>query len=387
MLIDMERENEVMGWVMFHLGGEKPVALRRELYRWLQADPRNKADFDRALELCHRSRAVAMAGRIDPVQAWDATNRRIGKIRSLRRRVRALSAGVAAAAVLAAALIWFPGGEMQEALAVVSAEPGSRQAVLKMSDGTTAVLSGESNLKLIDATGAEISIDEENNIKYADARGDAADRTNTIYTPRGGIFSVILSDGTKVWLNSDSELTYPVKFGRNGRRVELRGEGYFEVASDASNPFTVQCGGHSVVATGTRFQVTAYGPHTTEATLLEGRVTLSDGAGREERLSPGHRGVISGEGIATALAEGGDCTAWVRGMFEFENRPLAQIVEILSRWYNVEFRIADAEMGTLRFTASVPASENLSFIIELFERISSARFANADGKVVVSSAK
>ncbi|MFN0256775.1 FecR family protein [Pedobacter ureilyticus] len=192
--------------------------------------------------------------------------------------------------------------------------------------------------------------------------------SQTLSTPRGGQYRVVLSDGTKVWLNAASSISYPSSFdGAKERRVSVTGEVYFEVAKDRAKPFVVASRGQSIRVLGTHFNVNAYGDYgTTATTLLEGSVSVSlvDNDGGAKILKPMQQ-LIAGNGrtvIRTADVE--LAMAWKNGVFEFKDASLKSILNEVARWYDldVEYR---GEVPDRVFNGSVSRKSNLSVLLKI----------------------
>jgi len=326
---------------------------------------------------------VIMNHHADLERGWEQTQLKI--LRAQRaKRARFWGAAASVAAILIISFFIFnPQNNVVDNSNLVSANPGKNQAVLIMSDGSKVSLSDSSDLKLTDVSGAEISIEDGKNIQYKNVPADLEKiAINTIVVPRAGIYSVTLSDGTKVWINSESKISYPVSFSGEKREVTLSGEAYFEVAHDRNHPFIVNCNGNSVTVTGTEFNVESYDYKRTITTLVKGGVILSGSSG-SVNLTPGMQGIIANNEISTLNVNAQQYSSWKDGFFEFDNMTLGEMVVKLSRWYDVEFEFSNEELANLTFTATFPKEENLSFIVKLIERISSARFVTSNDKVVV----
>ena len=232
-------------------------------------------------------------------------------------------------------------------------------------------------------SGAEIRI-EGDRLGYAGADSLAAGAYNRVATPRGGEFRITLADGTQVWLNAESELSYPVAFAGGRREVELRGEAYFEVARDAARPFIVKTAAMDVRVLGTSFNVCAYPEEQAQATLVEGSVAVDDG--REERvLEPGEQ--LSRDVDGTVAVRKVDTEAygeWRNRRFVFEDDLLGTVLGKLERWYDVEFFIQQASLEELRFTGNLPKYENLEEVLRKLEQTTYIHFERNGRTVVVS---
>ncbi|TZF81349.1 DUF4974 domain-containing protein [Pedobacter sp. BS3] len=233
--------------------------------------------------------------------------------------------------------------------------PGSNKAVLTLANGLKIALNDVSEGEVAYQEGIKITKATEGQIVYSkttpsgnipSAEGIEREAFNTIEVPKGGQYSLILPDGTRVWLNSASSLRYPALFAGKERNVELTGEAYFEVAKDPARPFKVSAGGTMVQVLGTHFNISAYPDDEYVATtLLEGSVkmshllkgALSDNAS-EIKLKPGQQAIAlhtGGQINVRAVKNADDAIAWKSGYFKFNNEDIRSIMKRVSRWYNV----------------------------------------------------
>lgn len=219
--------------------------------------------------------------------------------------------------------------------------PGSNKAYLTLGNGKRIVLTDASIGQLAKEAGVEISKDRDGQLVYSIKDQMTSDRTlrNTIETPKGGRYQVLLPDGTKVWLNAASKLTYPVSFtGNDSRKVELTGEAYFEVAKNDHLPFKVKTVFQEVEVLGTHFNVMAYADEKIiRTTLLEGSVKVNAGH-QQSLLYPGQQADLNKENqhirISTALKN--KSVAWKNGYFMFTDDTIEEIMKQVGRWYDLE---------------------------------------------------
>lgn len=212
---------------------------------------------------------------------------------------------------------------------------------------------------------------------------------NTLLVPRGAEYKVSLADGTLVWLNSESELRYPVRFSGNRRTVYLKGEGYFVVAPDKDRPFTVSTGDDvDVRVLGTKFNVSAYaGDEEIVTTLAEGSVEIVM-SGDSTRMQPNEQVVFnkkektfySGEVDASVYS------AWKDGKFIFEDQPLERIMERLKRWYDMEVFYANDEVREYRLTGDLKKYENFEQAVRMIEEVAGLE-VDINNKCVIISAR
>ncbi len=214
--------------------------------------------------------------------------------------------------------------------------PGGDKAILTLADGRKIVLDTAANGAITSQGGITI-IKVGGQLTYDQQTNATEVLYNTITTPRGGQYQLELADGTKVWLNAASSLSFPTAFPGNDRSVELTGEGYFEVAHNAQKPFHVKVNDMDVEVMGTHFNINSYeNEPAVKTTLLEGKVKVSKGE-RLVYLNPGQQAIVESNQIATTSNVDPDqVTAWKQGLFNFEHSNVYAILRELSRWYDVE---------------------------------------------------
>lgn len=198
--------------------------------------------------------------------------------------------------------------------------PGTQTATLILSDGKQIVLN-KKNQAIVDENGVTIT-SKDGEISYNSLKTNLTSeiKYNTLIVPKAGTYSVTLPDGTKVILNAMSELRYPVAFTKTERKVELKGEGYFEVAKDTGHPFKVKLNESEIEVLGTHFNVSSYEP-IAKTTLLEGSVKISNGL-KSAILIPGKQALVDNENISIAKGDTEKAVAWVKGDFYFNNDAL-----------------------------------------------------------------
>lgn len=275
----------------------------------------------------------------------------INKAKSFRlHRVWLAAAGILL--IAGAAFFWknFAPVKNQQALtqqmaplSLEAIEPGKEGAILTLADGTQVVLDSTGNGIISSQGNAQIRLQDNKLVYQADGNitGDQPVAYNSMTTPKGRQFQLVLPDGSKVWLNAASNIRYPVIFDRTERIVEINGEAYFEVASDKSWPFIVRTSEQQVQALGTSFNVNAYENEPAQATtLVEGSVMVKShrAAVKSTQLKPGQqaRQLKNSEQITVIDNQSEAATAWKNGYFNLENIPFEQVMKQLERWYDIE---------------------------------------------------
>jgi len=272
--------------------------------------------------------------------------------------------------------------------------PGSNKARLLLGDGSVIDLADAKNGTIKHEAGARID-KKDGQVIYDVSRGeeaaggagvsrkDEASEMNTIQTPRGGQYQVILADGTKVWLNSASSLSYPTTFTGKERQVQLKGEAYFEVAEDKNKPFKVSVADVQVEVLGTHFDVMAYEDETAiNTTLLAGAVRVTRNGMGSRVLAAGQEASMdrSSGSLSVNEVDGEEAVAWKNGFFAFEGVSIETVMRQLARWYDVD---VDYEGKTDKhFHGMISRSSNVSEVFRMLELTGAVHF-NTEGKKII----
>ena len=267
--------------------------------------------------------------------------------------------------------------DKQSAMIDRLAHPGGKQAELilstgekldiSMTDGMTDTLGGA----VLGASGLVYKNNLEGN----------SQEYNTLRVPRGGEFQLMLADGTLVHLNSESSLTYPVKFSPGERKIRLSGEAFFEVVSNGSS-FVVETEQQEVKVLGTKFNVSCYRGE--EVVVLEsGRVVVDSRKGSSQELRPGEMAVLREGEYQVEPVDTRLYTSWKEGIFYFHYLSLSTIVEQLSRWYDVEIVFSDEDVKKLHFTGAIEKDRPLSFTLALIKATTSVEFEVCDQRIII----
>ena len=266
--------------------------------------------------------------------------------------------------------------------------PGEDNAVLTLADGSVVILDDASNGNIALQGAVQIQKVNDGKLQYQ-AGGEALETVyNSVSTPKGGKFQLTLSDGTKVWLNSSSSLKFPVVFNGNERKVELHGEGYFEVAENKQKPFKVDVAGRGEVEVlGTHFNVNAYADEASlNTTLLEGSVKVRVGSGsKPSMLLPGQQVRIfpNGEVRTTSNINLEEVVAWKNGKFHFgESTDMETVMRQIGRWYDVDVEYSGNFSGK-HLGGTISRDVNASKVFEMLEMTGIAKFRIVGKKVLV----
>ena len=259
--------------------------------------------------------------------------------------------------------------------------PGNNKAILTLANGKKVVLND--SLKGVVAKEGNVALVKDGGeLSYLSANKSATSISyNTISTPRGGMYELVLADGTKVWLDAASSLKYPASFVGDERKVELTGEAYFEVAHNRKMPFRVVVNQMTVEVLGTHFNISAYSDEAaTKTTLIEGsvRVTANN---TTEILTPGKMASYQNESFAVTDANVEQELAWKNGYFIFNKAGIATIMRQLSRWYDVDVTY-EGELPDNEFVGQIKREETLVGALKILE-LSGMHFRIEGRKVIV----
>lgn len=260
--------------------------------------------------------------------------------------------------------------------------PGTNKAVLTLADGSTIVLDDEANGALA-TQGTTKVLKFNGKVSYQIAQQSSEEILyNTISTPRGGQYQVVLPDGSEVWLNAASSIHFPTVFQSNERKVEVTGEAYFEITKNKFKPFIVSVNKSQVEVLGTHFNVMAYEDEALlKTTLLEGSVKFVNG-NTTKILVPGQQSELKKDGVVAVASDVDvdDVMAWKNGIFHFEGEDIGTVTRQLSRWYDVdvEYRKKVDDL----FYAEMPRNTKLSDALKALELTGKVHF-EIDGKKII----
>lgn len=358
---------EIENIVLARLNGEVLSAEEEQLFDDWYEQPGNPQRYYEWQKLQAALYANAKAGDISADQAWQ-------KLRLQKRFSLPLYRLMKYAAVLllfigASISVFLLNREKNPASLLARTEevlPGRKQAVLTLSTGKQILLSD--TLSAIRHQEKGINIEQDNHILSYRLSGTTAEpASNTIDIPRGGEYVIALADGTKIWLNAESRITYPTAFTGNTREVSLEGEAYFEIARDTTKPFIVHTERFDIRVTGTQFNVRTYPEETAAATLTEGKIQL-EREGHISRLIPGQQAVLVGEQVEIRDVDTEEAIAWRYESFSFKQRSLESILNELARWYDVNIFYQNPEVKDYHFTAWFRRSSSIEEVIRILEK-------------------
>jgi len=389
--------SKVSALIIKHLEGARLTqAEQQELDAWLQASLQNQALFSKLTDTGYVRQELEKMYGYDAEAGWEKIRSADGiqadaiPIQRSSRWQYWVAAAVTLVAVAGAALFFINfSGKGAEAAhtpviaatdipapaiskATITLQNGKRIPVDSLIIGRTA-LQGETSVQKT-ADGQIVYMGDDERMSEV--------HFNTLTNPRGSkVMQLTLSDGTKVWLNAESEIRYPVAFTAGQRKVEMKGEAYFEVAKDVQKPFIVQSDGATVQVTGTHFNVNAYTDEPALLiTLLEGGVKVSK-ENNTVLLKPGGQAEVGGNIHINANADIDQVMAWKNGIFSFNGTDIYTAMRQISRWYDVDIRFNDAIKEN--FYGDIPRDSNISGVLNMLETTGSVHFKTIGNMIEV----
>lgn len=271
--------------------------------------------------------------------------------------------------------------------------PGKNTATLTLANGQKILLSDAADGELANQAGVKISKSKDGQIIYEIVAADTdSNEFNTLSTSNGETYRVRLPDQSEIWLNAASSIKYPVSFAKHTiRKVELKGEAYFEIAKDKKRPFVVESKNQQLRVLGTHFNVNAYDNESyVKTTLIEGSVNVQTfnllGKGLETEqvtLKPGEQSILSDQLFKVQQADLEEAIAWKMGFFKFRDENIQSIMRKVSRWYNVEI-IYKGEVPTSGLEGSVSRYQDITKLLDMLQSTGLVKFNIKGNKITVT---
>ena len=327
----------------------------REVESWLGEKEENRRYFEDLQREFLRQRWVMRERLVS--RKGERRFRQMARKRAMFRRAVAVAACVSVLLLAGGGYYWWTGGVRDVPLAESGViHHGSSKARLFLSTGDVVEL-GKERKSLREQQAVAIDVEQEGMVAYRDSvtaeeTGDVV--YNKLVVNRGGEYRIVLADGSEVWVNSESELVYPVRFAGEKRVVRLKGEAYFKVQADADHPFVVEANGVEVAAVGTEFNVNSRKEKVVESVLVKGRVEVENGT-RQVMLTPNQLVVCDVEtsGIVVKEVDVRKYIDWKNGDFVFSDDRLEDVMNKLALWYDCDVVYADAELKEIRLSGDM----------------------------------
>ncbi len=379
-------------------GGKATSEQTKLIQTWLQESPEHKEWYNR---LYHLYCKVNYAEKYDRVDVEKAKEKILSYLSAQKRRKmwwhRVLAWSGSAAAVLTAVWLFVhkpASPEPAEPLMAAKVIGEQADVTLILGNGQRVAVQKDSSF-MLKIDGMSVKQTSGEGLRYTMDQNSTQTTTpetveyNIVKVPRGSEYSLTLADGTKIWLNSETELKYPVRFIGKTRDVKIVGEGYFEVAKDSLCPFIVHSGEVKTQVLGTSFNVKAYSDDKVrEITLVSGKVRINAN-GEQTELLPGWQATWdeARQQLNHQQVDVKPIISWTTGMFDFVDMPLEELTVQLSRWYDVDFFFTNESIKTIRFTGAVKRSNTLKYMLDFVSITSDVHYEVKDRTVCLYSVK
>lgn len=355
-----------------------------QLKAWMDEDSNNTKIFSEYLVFLKNAQRVRFSDTVDEQLAWKTILSKLEKRRKISIRPYLKYAAMILALVSLAIVYQLLDKPTDDTSFVAEnhvISPGKPKAILELGNGRTIDLEGLNDSSLMLDDGLAVMVSNET-LDYSEV-SPGSNLVNTIKIPKGGEYTLVLSDGTKIWLNSDSELSFPVKFTGGNRKITLKGEAYLEVARDENAPFLVDVNGIQVEVLGTSFNVKAYDK--VETTLVEGKVSIHANASTNVILKPGDQGIVDtgNNGVSVRQVDTRIYTSWVNGMFMFRSMTLEEIMETFGRWYDVTVSYENESLRRRHFTGNLKRYDEIGFHLEVISLTTNVDFKITGNHIMV----
>ncbi|RKD85153.1 FecR family protein [Mangrovibacterium diazotrophicum] len=385
-------ESRESALIVKYIKGEITDTELTELDAWIGASASNKQLFESLLLEENFEIRRSHSSKVDLDKAYQQLQRKIAIRQKPVAKTRVLNwkrfSAVAASILipLAIGVVVFMQTERQPRPQVATIEAGNHKAQLFFSSGERIELD-ENTTDTIYKDNTSLVADH-GMISYSNEKAVEA-QINRIVVPRGGEFQMVLADGTKVWLNSESELVFPTVFNEATRSVEVSGEAYFEVTKNKEKPFIVKTGGQQIKVLGTAFNVRNYSEEERAiTTLVEGSIALTPDAMAlgSVLLSPGEQTILdfATVGISKQSVDVSEFVSWKEGEYIFKSKPLVDVMNELARWYDLDVEFGDESIKRSVVTGKFKRVNTFNAFVDLLDKIEVAHFEISGNKVTIT---
>lgn len=353
---------------------------KRQLSKWVNAHPYNRELYTKAKDEKRLEKGIRAYKNVDVASAWSRLERMIGEPdkhqipKANQTKFYAKAKYLWAASILLflsfSLYLFFDSTEYldtdKKTLLKEDVSPGQNGAILTLANGNTVLLDTMKNAELILEDGSTVEIIDGSLVFD---KGNTSGETNTVSTPYGRQYNLTLSDGTKIWLNSASSISFPVSFESGKRVVHIYGEVYFEVAKNIEKPFfAITPNGTEIKVTGTQFNINTYSSDFLEkTTLIEGAIVVNC-YGKSWKLRPGQQALRSTDKIKEEITlvkevNMDKVVAWKNGLFNFDGDNLMDVLGQLERWYDIKVEY-HGQIPSIKFFGEISREENLSDVLD-----------------------
>lgn len=372
-------------FIVQEMKGEQRAEDRLLLKKWLSESPENQAVYKRCFDQIMQKKAFESLQEFEKNRDFEKVRSKLF-VRPVSQKAfqfkRLLPYVAAACLLIAFGAVWYSNQiglkiPAENQLSQTDRLPAKNRATVTFSDGRQFQLNELESEVFISYKG----------VHYDDGGAVAetqAAQFATIETPRGGIYDVVLPDGTRVKLNAATTLRYPTVFAKDKREVSVDGEAYFEVANRQNQPFIVETANQQVSVLGTHFNVNTFGDKSEiKTTLLEGKVQVKElTGGKHIVLLPGYQSLVNKGKLTSRAVDVEQELAWVDGRFNFDGKSLFEVMDDLSRWYNVDVEYR-GEMPDVEFFGGTYRTSKLSTILKILKDQNLHYHFTPNGKLII----
>ena len=375
---------DIAAIILAYLRDEVDEEGLRELNVWLEESDSHKALFARIQDEKMQYEDIQKILSYDAGGAWQVVQQKAAW-RRRKRLTRVYRVAVSVVIIFGVAIAFLLREEATTVVPVVKVEeitPGRSMAKLTVASGDVYHLDSLHQVDLITSL-AENNGKEVVFIDRQLEEGASEIKYNKVEIPRGGEYQIVLGDGTRVYLNAQTELRFPESFASSEQRlVYLSGEAYFEVTKNPSKPFVVQCKDYAVKVLGTSFNVNSYeGDETSKTTLATGKVEI-DMDGKQTILNPGQQAIIKNGEVNVKEVDVEVYTTWMFDNFRFQSESIQEIMTKLSRWYAIDVFYMNESVRNYHFTGYLPRYAKIADVLELLSLTTNIKF-DVEGKTVI----
>lgn len=383
---------EISEYILKYVSKKASEKEKKELKEWLM-DEYNREVFDSLEDSQVISKDLEFLEKYSSSDYIEKVNLNLRKkrIRRIKRNVLRIAASIII--LMGVSLAYYNLGITEKDFTKIANNEGlshgESKAMLYMSSGEKVILDKDAVKKIIsEVDGSKINLSKDSIVYNRDVENKLKDKPvyNTIVVPINGEYFATLSDGTKVWINADTKLKFPVTFSKMKREVYLEGEAYFEVKKDNKRPFIVKTTSSNIRVLGTGFNIKSYKGELESTTLVHGKVKVSDNFNNTVVLNPGEQAIIKGNNIEVTEVETMYYTAWKDGFFMFKDTRVEDILMQLSRWYGFEYFYQNRDVAEIKITTMLKRFDSFDKIIEILEQIDVIKL-NQKGRTVIVSRK
>ena len=388
--MEIQNNDRIKQMVVRYVKGELSEEEMDELKRWRDERAEHEELFRNVVSKEELERGIRRFVKTSEQQEleWNRIlNRTVRKKRHSRKMSWMRYAALFVLPLLVGGIVYFSWDTTWETGPVVTSPrivPGVSMAELVLPDGTKVWLDREANRALEE--GVKNSGDTLNYTEVvASGIQDSSEIYHTLRVPRGGEYTLVLADGTTVYLNAESELRFPKQFKGQSRKVYLEGEGYFDVQRDEKQPFVVEVKQVEVRVLGTSFGIRAYmGEENVLTTLVRGRVNVEAG-GKQVELSPGQQADFNrgNDRLTVTEVDVEQYVSWKDGRLVFDNKPLEFILEELGRWYSFDVFYTNKELKGIPYSLNIKKHEDIAHVLKFIERTGKVKFEINKNTIIV----